>query len=104
MSFHVFYLEETISGIFMGIATYMSKDKYLQRANRVLGDQKKKCRWHLTLPRGSLGGPILLDWILLSRNHESEFIVEEGSRENAKEGLCTRELADTAASLPSCVN
>lgn len=42
MSFHVFYLEETISGIFMGIATYMSKDKYLRRANRVLGDQKKK--------------------------------------------------------------
>lgn len=77
-----FHLKEAINGIFMGIRTYRSKDGYLQRADRVLGGpkkKKKKCRWHLTLPRSSLGGPILLNWILLSRNHESGFIVEEGS-------------------------
>lgn len=40
MPFSVFYLKETTNCIFMRITTYMRRDKHLQRANRVLGDQK----------------------------------------------------------------
>lgn len=85
MPFYVFYLKETIRWIFLfGITTCMRKDKYLQRANRVRGDNKSvQVASHPVL--GFTGGQILLNWILHSPNCSSELIVEEGSRENAKE-------------------